>query len=81
MKIYWILALTIFFTVEMFSQNRENAPLTREFLSNGIGLGSIIAGVTSWERNKSVLWLIIHGILSWFYVVYFLLTRKKTERK
>jgi hypothetical protein len=38
--------------------------------------GSSIAIVLSWERNKSILWAIIHGMLSWLYVIYFALTRK-----
>jgi hypothetical protein len=41
----------------------------------GIGLGSVIAVVCSWDRNHSILWAILAGIFSWFYVVYFALTR------
>jgi hypothetical protein len=47
----------------------------------GIGLGSALAVVCSWQRNRSILWAIVAGILSWFYVVYFALTRKPDERK
>jgi hypothetical protein len=43
----------------------------------GIGLGTIIAVVISWSRNKSVLWAIIHGILGWLYVIYALLVKPK----
>jgi hypothetical protein len=42
---------------------------------NGVGLGTIIAVVLSWSRNQSVLWAIIHGILNWLYVIYFVLSR------
>ena len=41
----------------------------------GIGLGSVIAVVCSWDRNRSILWAILAGILSWFSVIYFALTR------
>ncbi len=41
----------------------------------GIGIGSVIAIVASWTRNKSVLWAIFHAICSWFYVVYYIFTR------
>lgn len=41
----------------------------------GIGLGSALAVAISWSVNKSILWAIIHGVLSWFYVIYFALTR------
>ena len=41
----------------------------------GLSLGSVIAVVTSWSRNASILWAMLHGILSWFYVIYFAFTR------
>jgi hypothetical protein len=43
----------------------------------GIGLGTIIAVVISWSRNKSILWAIIHGILGWLYVIYALIVKEK----
>lgn len=42
----------------------------------GISLGSVIAVVASWDRNKSLLWAIFHGILGWLYVIYFAISRK-----
>jgi hypothetical protein len=47
------------------------------YVGPGVGLGTIIAVVISWSRNKSVLWAIIHGILGWLYVIYALLVPKK----
>jgi hypothetical protein len=47
----------------------------------GIGLGSAIAVVCSWQRNRSILWAILAGILSWVYVIYFAVTRRDDERK
>jgi len=44
---------------------------------SGIGLGSVIAVVCSWDRNRSILWAVLAGILSWFYVIYFALTRTR----
>ena len=43
----------------------------------GIGLGTIIAVVISWSRNKSILWAIIHGLLGWLYVIYAILVKNK----
>jgi ABC-type Fe3+-siderophore transport system permease subunit len=40
---------------------------------SGIGFGSALAIVISYTAHKSVLWAIIHGVFSWFYVVYFLI--------
>jgi len=36
-------------------------------------LGSMIAVTISWSVNKSILWCILHGILSWFYLIYYAL--------
>lgn len=47
---------------------------------SGIGLGSVLAVVLCWHRNRSILLAIIAGLLSWFYVIYFALTRKEDER-
>ena len=37
----------------------------------GIGFGTALAIAISWSVNKSILWAIIHGLLSWFYVIYY----------
>jgi hypothetical protein len=37
----------------------------------GIGFGSALAITISWSVNKSILWAIVHGLLSWFYVIYY----------
>ncbi len=47
------------------------------YIGPGVGLGTIIAVVISWSRNKSIVWAIIHGILGWLYVIYALLFSKK----
>jgi tetrahydromethanopterin S-methyltransferase subunit G len=44
-------------------------------LSLGYALGMAIAVVVSWSRNASILWCILHGLLSWAYVIYFAVTR------
>lgn len=47
------------------------------YLFPGVGLGTIIAVVLSWNRNESILWAIIHGLLGWLYVIYVLIVGKK----
>jgi hypothetical protein len=32
--------------------------------------GSALAMVISYERSASILWAILHGILSWFYILF-----------
>ena len=41
----------------------------------GASFGTALAITISWSVNKSILWAIIHGIFSWFYVIYYALTR------
>ena len=36
----------------------------------GVGSGSALAITISYSMNHSILWTIIHGILSWLYVIY-----------
>jgi hypothetical protein len=54
---------------------------TQTVAETGIGLGSAIAVVCSWQRNRSILWAILAGILSWLYVIHFALTRREDETK
>ena len=44
-------------------------------VKSGVGFGSALAIVISYTAHQSVLWAVIHGILSWIYVIYFLVTR------
>jgi hypothetical protein len=48
---------------------------------NGVSLGAVIAVVSSWQRNRSILWAVLAGILSWFYVIYFEITRRPDETR
>ncbi len=41
----------------------------------GFGLGVVIAVALSWGANHSILWAIVHGFLSWFYVIYYVIFR------
>lgn len=54
---------------------------TQTVTQTGIGLGSAIAIVCSWQRNRSILWAILAGVFSWVYVIYFALTRRANEIK
>ncbi len=47
----------------------------------GIELGAAIAVVCSWQRNRSIVWAILAGLLSWIYVIYFAITREPEETK
>ena len=43
----------------------------KEIFRNGVSFGSALAIAISWSVNKSILWAILHGIFSWFYVLYY----------
>ncbi len=38
----------------------------------GMSVGVALAVVLSWSANHSILWAIIHGLLNWFYVIYYI---------
>jgi hypothetical protein len=40
------------------------------------GFGSILAITLSWSVNHSIVWMIVHGILSWFYVIYYAVEKR-----
>jgi hypothetical protein len=46
-----------------------------ETIRSGLTFGTVLAIVISWSVNKSIIWAIIHGILSWIYVIYYIIIR------
>jgi hypothetical protein len=42
----------------------------REGAKSGITFGCALAIAISYVHNHSILWAILHGILSWLYVLY-----------
>jgi hypothetical protein len=44
-----------------------------EAAKTGITFGTALAIAISWSANKSIVWAIVHGILSWLYVIYYAL--------
>ena len=41
--------------------------------SYGLTMGSALAMILSYVEHHSILWAIIHGLLSWIYVIYFVI--------
>ena len=52
--------------------HQETATI-RKTIKTGISFGSALAMVISYTTWRSVGWAIVHGLLSWVYVIYFLL--------
>jgi hypothetical protein len=42
----------------------------RSAATAGIGFGSALAMILSFQLNHSILWAVVHGVCSWFYVGY-----------
>lgn len=74
------LILVLVCSIDGYCQQVDNNGIRNTAISGGIGLGTVLAVVVSWERNKSVLLAFLHGIFSWLYVIYFVLTRKPEEK-
>ncbi|HQB32570.1 MAG TPA: hypothetical protein PLI19_04480 [Erysipelotrichaceae bacterium] len=51
----------------------KNKTVVKKYVSSGITFGSALAMVISYTTWKSVGWAIFHGLLSWAYVIYFIL--------
>lgn len=49
----------------------RNVVIRNEVVRTGVSFGSALAIAISWTTNRSILWAMIHGVLSWFYVLYY----------
>jgi hypothetical protein len=76
-KLFLPVILCILFMISCVSNGYNDGYMQPVYVGPGIGLGTIIAVVISWSRNKSILWAIVHGILGWLYVIYALLVKPK----
>ena len=78
-----VVVLLLIFSNMLLAQSGTtdaNTDIRDTVTNSGLGLGAIIAVVISWDRNKSILWAIIHGVLGWLYVIYFAIIRLIKER-
>ena len=51
----------------------KNNVTVKEVTSNGLSFGCALAMIISYVKWHSIGWAIVHGFLSWFYVVYYIL--------
>jgi hypothetical protein len=72
-RTYLLTLLLLFVTL---SVHAEDGMVDKSILKDGVSLGSVIAAVISWSRNKSILLAIFHAVLGWVYVIYVALTRE-----
>ncbi len=59
---------------EGYSMDNTNRKETiTKTVKTGIGFGSALAMVISYVNWHSVLWAMIHGVLGWVYVLYYVI--------
>ena len=46
---------------------------SKVIIKSSIGFGAVLAMIMSWTANKAFVWVIIHGVLGWIYVIYYLI--------
>ena len=61
--------------MNMMIIERRFGPMGAFIVKYGIGYGAVAAMVLSYSTNKSILWMLIDGWLSWIYVIFFALFR------
>jgi hypothetical protein len=67
--------------VMLFAEIVAQEPNHYVVVQSGISLGSALAAICSWDRNRSILLAAIAGVFSWFYVIYFAITREPANPK
>ena len=53
--------------------NQLGDKMSKIEISSGIGLGNLIAVIISYLKWKSIGWMILHGLLGWLYVIYYVI--------
>lgn len=55
------------------SNSGENQTVIKKTVRTGVTFGSALAMVISYTAWRSVGWAIVHGLLSWAYVIYYVI--------
>lgn len=53
--------------------NEKGRTIVRRTVKTGISFGSALAMVISYCTWNSIGWAIVHGILGWIYVIYYII--------
>ena len=54
-------------------EENNRITIVKKSVKSGISFGSALAMVISYTAWHSIFWAIIHGILGWVYVIYYIL--------
>ncbi|MFQ9511895.1 MAG: hypothetical protein ACLRZ7_13530 [Lachnospiraceae bacterium] len=53
--------------------NNKRTTIVKNTVGTGISFGSVLAMIISYNAWHSIGWAIVHGILSWAYVIYYMI--------
>ncbi len=54
-------------------EKREKRTVIKKTVKSGVSFGSALAMVISYAAWHSVGWAILHGLLGWVYVIYYII--------
>ena len=65
-------------TEVIFMEEKKSSKkvIVEKTVKSGVSFGSALAMVISYTAWKSIVWAIIHGLLGWLYVIYYILKYK-----
>ena len=63
----------LLYRIHQWDEERKNEYKQKHHIKTGITFGSALAMVISYVHWKSVGWAIFHGLMSWGYVIYYLI--------
>ena len=66
----------ILYGFETKSAIRFDGQNVKRTVKEGVSLGTVIAVVISYVKWKSIGWAILHGLMSWIYVIYFAIVHR-----
>ena len=55
------------------NENNNKKTIVKKTVRSGVSFGSALAMVISYNAWHSIGWAIVHGLLSWVYVIYYIL--------
>ena len=53
--------------------NEKGQKIVKKTVKTGVSFGSALAMVISYTAWHSIGWAIVHGLLSWIYVIYYVI--------
>ena len=61
--------------IDQRNRKKIGGNMEKHGLTYGISFGTAMAMIISYTHLHSLLWMAIHGIFTWFYVIYFILMK------